>query len=153
MEPIRRIILLAIIAVVALTGCPGDKRSPEEQIRALVADAAQAAERKDVSSMVALISERYSDTQGQNRKALEGMLRLLFLRHESVHVYTRIQEIALLPSDRARLTVYAALASLPIAGEAQLRGDLYRFDLELVRENRKWRVISAAWQPADISGP
>lgn len=156
---VRRIGLLALIATLVLAGCRGERETPEGQVRATIQGAVTAAERKDLGTLRDLISARYTDDQGQNKQAVENLLRLHFLRNESVYLYARIQSVMLPQPDQARAAVLVAMAGVPIASEADLpalRADLHRFDVELGHEGKVWRVQRASWrraEPGEFLGP
>jgi hypothetical protein len=158
-SPSCRRAALALAAALLLGGCRGAPDDPEAQVRALVRDAVAAAERKDVGALRAMVSERYADDQGQDKRAVEALLRLHFLRNQSIHLYTRIRSVELAPPDRAQASVLVAMAGVPIASEEQLpgvRADLHRFELELAREDGAWRVQRAAWrrtEPGEFLNP
>ena len=101
-----------------------------------------------------LIADDYSDAQGHDRKAMENLIRLHVLRHQSVHLFTRIRDIVLTDPDHATVSVAAALAGRPVASTDQLIGlnaDLYRFDFTLIRRGRDdWQVLHAAWERAKL---
>lgn len=154
-RPARRGAIVALLAALLLcAACSSPRTSQEEQVRALIRNAAAAAERKDLGALRELVSERYADDQGQNKRGVEGLLRLQFLRNQSVHLYTRIQSVTLPMPDRARAAVLVAMAGVPIASEADLpalRADLHRFELDLQREDGAWRVARATWYRAELA--
>jgi hypothetical protein len=143
----------AIFLVAAVLGaCPGPPEGPESQVRALLAEAEAAAEAKDAGALKRLVSERYADEDGHDRQAIAGLLTYTFLRHQSVHLLTRIRAIAFPEPGRGTATVFVAMAGTPISGTdalTRVRADLYRFDFELADEgDGAWRVTRAAWRPA-----
>jgi hypothetical protein len=148
--------LVVVGLVVSLGGCSGEAESPEARVRALIERAEQAAEHKEGRVLRGLVADAYLDAEGRDKRAVEGVLRLVLLRHEAIHLLTRISEIALPAPGRARAVVYVAMAGRPIAGPAQLaalRASLWRFELDLIEEDGDWRVASAAWrraEPADF---
>lgn len=134
--------------------CSSKENSPEAQIRALIEQAQSATEKKDAGALRRLVSEKYSDSQGQDKKAIEAILRYYFLRNESIHLLTRVQEISFSQSDIAHTVVVVAMAGQPIPVAEQLervRADLHRFEITWARENRQWRVIRAEWRRAEFS--
>ena len=136
-----------------LAACSRDSSSPEAEIRALVAQAQTAAEARDVRGLRALVAEDYADAQGHDRKAVENLIRLHILRNQSIHLFTRLGDIAFPQPDRATVSVAAAMAGRPLASAGELVGvnaDLYRFDLELIRRGGEWQVQRAAWKPARL---
>ena len=144
---------LFVWAMIALAACSRDSGSPEAEIRALVVRAQTAAEARDVRDLRALVADDYADAQGHDRKAVENLIRLHVLRNQSIHLLTRIRDIAFPQPDRAAVSVAAAMAGRPVASTGELVGvnaDLYRFDLELIRRDGKWQVQRAAWEPAHL---
>jgi hypothetical protein len=138
----------------ALAACSPPTDSPEAEVRALVAQARAAAEARNVRDLRALIADEYADAHGHDRKAVENLIRLYILRNHSMHMLTRIRGITFPEPDRATVSVAAAMAGRPVARADDLVGltaDLYRFDLELVRQGRgEWRVSGAAWGTARL---
>jgi hypothetical protein len=148
-----RIGLLGFVVAMLLTGCRSERVSPEDQVRTLINSAATAAEQKSLGTLRDMISEKYADDQGQNKRTVEGLLRLHFLRNETVHLYAHIQSVTLPQPDRAQATVLVAMAGVPIASAQELpllRADLHRFEIDFARENKTWRVQRAAWQRAEL---
>lgn len=145
--------LLGLIAAMLLPGCHGGRESPEAQVRALIKSAVTAAEQKRTGTLRGMISDGYADDQGQDKRAIEGLLRLHFLRNESLHLYAHIQSVTLPQPDRARATVLVAMAGVPIASAQELpavRADLHRFEIDFVREDNSWRAQRAAWRRAEL---
>ena len=142
-----------LILTLLLIACSRDATPPEVQIRTLVANAQSAAEARDAPGLRALIADDYTDAQGNDRKAMENLIRLHILRNQSIHLFTRIHAIAFPQPDHATVRVAAAMAGRPVANAGELVGmnaNLYRFDLELVRRGGDWRVQRAAWEPARL---
>jgi hypothetical protein len=151
----RRGMTMLLFFCVALAGaCSGDRDSPEAQVRALLAQGEAAAEKKEASVLRRMISEKYSDSQGQDKKIVESILRYYFLRHESIHLFTRIQQITIPQTDAAQATVMVAMAGQPIADAKdfeRLNADLHRFEITLAKENGEWKVTRAEWRRAEFA--
>lgn len=144
--------LLAGALLLGLGGGCSRTDTPEQRVRALIAQAEDAAERKEIRTLRGYVSERYRDEAGRDRRAVEGILRLYLLRNERLHLLTRIERVTVMPPDRAEAVVYVAMAARPIANAAELAGfraDLYRFEVEFSQEDGEWRVERAAWRPAE----
>lgn len=146
---------LALALILALTACGGPPESPETEIRALVAKAQTAAEERNARELRSLIAEDYIDAHGHDHKAIERLIRLHVFRNQSIHVLTRIQTIEFPEPERALVIVMAALAGRPVTSADELAGlnaDLYRFNLELIRQGRDdWLVKHAAWERAQLT--
>jgi hypothetical protein len=148
----RRRALLAVFTFQALAACPAEPDSPEAQVRALFALAETAAEEKDAGALKELISEHYTDDGGRDRQAIAGMLSFHFLRHQTIHLLTRVHAIGFPEATRAAATIFVAMGGTPILvvdDLARVRADLYRFDFDLADEgDGDWRVTRAAWRRA-----
>ncbi|MEK7303590.1 MAG: hypothetical protein AAB174_00910 [Pseudomonadota bacterium] len=145
--------MLGLVVAMLLPGCRGERASPEAEVRALINSTVTAAEQKSIGTLKDSISEKYADDQGQNKRAVEGLLRLHFLRNETVYLYAHIQSVTLPQPERAQATVLVAMAGVPIASAQELpmlRADLHRFEIDFVRENKTWRVQRAAWRRAEL---
>ena len=143
---------LAALASLALAACSAQPDSPDAQVRALFAMAEAAAEEKDAGALKELVSEHYADDGGHDRQAIAGLLTFHFLRHQTIHLLTRIHAIGFPEPTRAATTTFVAMAGTPILivdDLARVRADLYRFDFELADEgDGDWRVTRAAWRRA-----
>ena len=145
--------LLGLVAAMLLPGCRSERPSPEAEVRTLINSAAKAAEQKSIGTLRESISEKYADEQGQDKRAIENLLRLHFLRNESVHLFAHIQSVTLPQPDRAQAIVLVAMAGVPIASAQELpalRADLHRFEIDFAREGKTWRVQRAAWRRAEL---
>lgn len=134
------------------TSC--DRGDPEAQLRALIERSETAVEKKETAVLRQSISEKYSDSQGQDKKAVEALLRYYFLRNESIHLLTRLQQMSFPGPETAQAVVMVAMAGQPIrdAGELErLRADLHRFELSFARENGEWKLTRAEWRRAEFA--
>lgn len=144
---------VALLVALLTAGCGGEPESPEAQVRAQITRAVEAAEAKDVGALRAMVSDRYSDPDGRDKRAVEAILRLHFLRNQSVHLYTRVQSVTVSKPDRAEASVLVAMAGVPITSEVELpalRADLHRFDIDFALEDDTWRVERAVWSRAEL---
>ncbi len=144
---------LALLALAAALACGGDPLSPEEQVRAVVAQFEEAAARRDIGMALDLVSESYRDSSGRDRQAVKGLVAGYFLRNEAIYVISRIRSLELDPSGTsATLVAVSALTGAPVADPGELAGlaaDLYRFEIDVALEDDDtWRVTRADWRPA-----
>lgn len=145
------LLFIAALLCLALLACDRPRGAPEEEIHRLIDAAESAAESRDLDTLSGFISDDYADERGLDRGALRKTLRVVFLRHRSIHLVSRVREIRFPRPDEARVSVLLAFASRPLPSEAPLRlnADIYHFDLELVDEGRgSWRLTQASWRPA-----
>jgi len=148
-------VLVFLLPVAFFTGaCSSGWDSPEAQVRALLARGEAAAEKKESGVLRQMISEKYSDSQGQDKKAVEAVLRYYFLRNQSIHLFTRIRQISFPQPDLAQADVMVAMTGQPISDAEELerlRADLHRFEITLARESGEWKVMRAEWRRAEFA--
>lgn len=80
-----------------------------------------------------------------------GIVAFHFLQNRGIHLLTRVSEVAVAPPGEARAVAFVAMAGTPIDSAATLadvRADLWRFDVTLREEDGEWRVVRADWRPA-----
>jgi hypothetical protein len=132
-----------------LAAC-GRERSPEDEIRDVVTAAEKGAEARDLSEVMALVSDRYSDLQGQDKAAVRELMRGYFLINQSIHLLTRAGDIRFETDDiaTARVSVGMLGRQDDSAGDWSLAADVYEFDLRFLREDEAWRLQSATWRRA-----
>ena len=146
--------MLPALVLSLVISCSSEPHTPEAQVRALLKQGEAAAEKKESRVLRELISEKYSDSEGQDKKAVEAILRYYFLRNETIHLFTRVQSITFPEPSRAQAVVLVAMAGQPIPDAQQLErlhADLHRFDITLAREDKEWKVIRAEWRRAEFS--
>lgn len=137
-----------------LVSCSAERDTPEAQVRALLQQGKAAAEKRESAALRRMISDKYADNEGRDKKAVEAVLRYYFLRNESIHLLTRIRQISFPNPGIAQLDVIVAMTGQPIADAGQLerlRADLHRFEITLVDENKEWKVIRAEWRRAEFA--
>jgi len=135
--------LALLLAATLAAGCGAE--DPEADIRALLAQAEDAAEARDAGFFGALLGDAYRDTRGNGRDEAMRMLRGYFLANQRIEIVSRVDEVVLEGSDAARAVVHAGMVGQR-AGAGMLAGvdgDLYRFELELVNDGADWRIIGA----------
>jgi hypothetical protein len=135
---------LLAAALLALAACGADRTPPEEALRAWVAAAELAAEARERGVLVEMISADYADARGNDRAALDRMLRLWFLRQSDIALLTKIDSIELYKDTAAQisLTVGMAATNSNVFG---LSADAYRFEFDMVLDDDEWFLIGARW--------
>ncbi len=141
----RRLFLAAV--VVTIVAC-GEKSSPEQQVRAVIAEAERSAEARDLSAAMHLVSDEYSDRGGRDKSQLRDFLRGYFVLNQSIHLLTRVEAVEFPAEELARAKVTVGMLGTR-GGESEdwsLAADVYEFDVELVREGSEWRLLHAEWK-------
>jgi hypothetical protein len=142
--------MLLAVWVVMMAGC-ADRSTPEDEIRAFIAAGEEAAEAKDILTLRDMVSAEYRDQRRRDKRELVRLITGYFLRHESIHLVTRIDEIRLEDTERAQVNFYLGAAGQAVSdfdALISLRAEIYRIELVVVREEGEWRARSARWSRA-----
>jgi len=137
-------ILLLVLASLAVVSCGGSVHDPEAELRAWVNTAEARAEDKDRRGLLAMISEGYADGRGNDREQIGNMLRVYFLRQESVAILTSIDEITLMGDTAAQVSVTVGMAGTD-ASALGMRANAYNFEFELEKPDDDWLLLGARW--------
>lgn len=140
-------LLAALLALVLATAC-APRSSPEQQVRAAIAAAEAAAEARDLSDVMALVSEEYADDAGRDREQVRNFMRGWLVLNQSVNLLTRIESLEF-PAERlARVRVRVGMLGRRGAAEDwSLAAELHEIEAELVLEGGEWRVRRARLAP------
>ena len=136
--------LLMFCTLLALTACGDEPESPEAEIRAWVATGQRLAEEKDRGALVDMISPDYRDSRGNERDDIENLFRIYFLRQNHIELFTRINEIRVFGATAAELDLTVGMAGTN-DGVLGFSADAYNFEMELIREDDDWLLISGRW--------
>ncbi len=134
----------ALLLWLLVSACGGPRGTPEEALRAWVERAERAAGEKDRGTIVDMISPSYADARGNDREAVDRMLRVWFLRQRDIALLTTINDITVRGESAALVDVTAGMAGTN-SGTFGFRADAYRFELELEVHDGEWLLIGARW--------
>ncbi len=139
-----RILIFSLICAF-LTGCGGGPEAgPEEAVRAWVDAAETIAEDKDRRGLLAMISENYADSRGNDYVQINSLFRFYFLRQKSVVLFTSIDDIVVMGDTAAKVTLTVGMAGTD-SSALGVRADAYKFELELENTDDDWLLIGARW--------
>jgi len=131
-------------AALLVAACGGGE-SPEAQVREVVATAESAAEARDLSALMDLVSQSYSDDEGRTRDELRHYVHGYLIANQSIHLITRVDRIEFPYRDMARVEL--TLGSLGReAGEAasfDLAANVEHLALEMQLDDEEWKVTRA----------
>jgi hypothetical protein len=141
-----------LLALTSLVAC-GDRESPENRLRARIAQAETAVKAKDMDTLKDFIAAGYADADGRDQRGVQRLLLGYFLRQQTIHLLVRIPQIELPTADQATTRLLVAMAGRPVTTAEELdrlQADLYRFDLDWVHNGTDWQVIRGHWQRASL---
>ncbi len=143
-----RTIAAALLLALLASAC-GSRETPESQVRAVVARGEEAAEARDLSGLMDLVSPKYQDGQGAGREDLKQYLRGYLVTHQSIHLVVKVDSVEFPYKDMAKVSVtLGTLGRDAAASTFDLAGDVYDVDLELQLDDGDWRVTRARWHSA-----
>ena len=137
-------LMLSATFLCALVACGDPPTPPEEAVRAWVAEGQRLAEEKDRNGMMDLISPAYADARGNEPDDIENMFRYYFLRQNSIKLLTKIDDIRVFGDDAAEVDLTIGMAGTN-DGTLGFSANAYNFEIELVRDNDDWLLISGRW--------
>jgi SnoaL-like domain len=133
--------------LLACAAC-GSAGTPEDQVRALVAEAESLAEARDAGELRSLVADDYADASGRDASEIRNLLHAWLVAHPSVNLLTSIDSIELEGTELARVQVTVGMLGREAKGDSDwdLAADVERLDIRLARDGGDWRVISAGRQ-------
>lgn len=137
-------LITVFVACALMTGCGGPTVGPEEALRQWIGEAEAAAERLDRRGLLAMVSENYADARGNDREAIDKLLRLYFLRQKSVELVMKVEDLTVIGESAAEILVTAAGVGTTTRAFG-INADGYRFALELEKDDGRWMLIGARW--------
>ncbi len=148
-RPIGKTCVHAPLFFLILTACSREP-SPEDRIREVIAAAEQGAEARDLSDVMALVSDGYADVRGHDKAAVRDLMRGYFLMNQSIHLLLRVEDIEFPSAHMATGRVTVGMLGRQDVGAADwsLAADIYEFDVRLLSEDGEWRLQSADWRRA-----
>ena len=147
MPALRNCLVAGAMAAVLLSGCGGEE-GPEQQLRAVVAEAEAAGEARSPRAVLKLLAPDFRAGDGADAATLERYLRGWFLAHPSVHLLTRVERLEVLADALAELDVTVAMLGSEADASFDLAADVYLVEPTLAREGDEWLVTRADWKPA-----
>ncbi|MEE8366496.1 MAG: hypothetical protein V3R76_11960 [Gammaproteobacteria bacterium] len=151
---IRKVLIFGILCITLLfQACSNDELSREDQIKLYIESGIKASENRSISDLAELIDENYLDQKGLNKERLTKLVRLYFFRHKNIYLFTKLDGIEFLADNEALVTLRVAMAGSVISDPSRLsslRAKIYKFELELVKEDA-WLLKRAKWQDASLS--
>ena len=136
-----------------LLDCSDKPTTPEDEIRLYLNTGVEAAESRNHGDLSDLIDDGYLDQKGMDKSQLLTLLRAYFFRHKNIYLFTKIRAITFPTDNEAMVTLHVAMAGSVISDAnalVNLRARMYRFELQLVKEN-EWLLRSAKWQIANMA--
>lgn len=154
----RRALFLLVFGAAMLTAVllwrglrPGP--TDEDQIRAIIHDAARAAEDKRIGDAVRGLSDRFQGQQGLDKATAKQFVAFQVLRGTWTSVSVVGEKIKV-EGDTARSIVDVVMSrsgkGTKLAELLPETASVHRFDFRWARERDGWKVITATWRPVTL---
>jgi hypothetical protein len=140
---IKKILVFPAICA-CLAACGSTESDPEAALRTWVANAELAAEEKDRRGLLAMISENYVDSRGNDHDRISKLLQAYFYHQQTISLLIAIDEISLLGDTAALLRLTVGMAGTN-GGMLGISADAYDFEFELEVVDDDWLLIGARW--------
>jgi hypothetical protein len=144
-------ISLIIMCTILLTAC--GTKTEEDQIRELMDEAGRHIEKKDLSSLMDLLSDDYSDFRERDKNQTRDMVRTYFDQFRGIVVHLLSTRIDNIDPPVAAIQTDAALSSGAAKALRKLvpvSTDNYRFKIKLIKKQDKWLIFYAEWKHIGI---
>jgi len=144
----KRALIIGWAALLILASCAHE--SEEARILKFMSRVGKLVEKKDQPGLLAVLTDDYTDFEGRDKKATEGLVGDYFRRRFGIVVHllhTKVGDIT--AEGGASLETDVVLSS---GGAEVLRkivrfaGDFYRFKLDLRKTPEGWRISRAEWE-------
>jgi hypothetical protein len=141
-------IIIFLTALLVLASCA--RESEEARILKFMNRVGKLVEKKDLSGLLTVLTDDYTDFEGRDKKATEALIGDYFRRRFGIvaHLlHTKVGDIT--AEGEASLKTDVVLSS---GGAEVLRkivrfaGDFYRFKLDLRKTPEGWRISRAEWE-------
>ena len=157
LRPYPILIGLVVVVVAAVIVVRGEPEDPETQIRWTLAQAAKAAQERDLGDLMDLVSEKF-EGKGMDRRTLKQYVFVQLQRGAWRRVFFVNTVVEVQPAGTsARVKTGAILASgenvKTVDDVAGTDAGSYRFDLTMeLEEGDTWRVTTAQYEPTPLQG-
>lgn len=136
--------LFLILTLFFITACDNDTQTPEQQIKAVIADIEQGIEERSLSQVMEHISDDYHDHKSRSKKDIKRYVQLQILRNQNITILSRVKSLDV-QNDIASVELSAAAAARGSElNIASVRADTHKASVVLKNDSGDWKVISAS---------
>lgn len=129
--------------------------SEEDKIKAIVNEAAEASQKKDIAGIRKHVSKTYRDQEGNDYDGIKGILIYHFLRDETISVFVRSVDVEIKGDTavvRANVIFVRGKEIKSISDIIPESASGYRFEVVFKKEEADWKAVSGQWQNVGMAG-
>ena len=139
--------MLVALSLIGSISC--SPRKDEDRIREMMKEAGRLIEKKDIPSLMSLLSDDYTDDKGRDKIQTGSMVQTYFQEFRGIVIHSLGTRIDELEEGAARIRTDAAISSGAAKALRKLvpvSTDNYRFRIELIKEQDRWLIRYAEWK-------
>lgn len=140
----RQMLAAGALLSLVLSGCGEPATSGEEEIRRWINDGHTEVEAKQRRALLQRVSPDYADAKGYDKDRLDKVLRVYFLRQNTIKLLVSIQDIRIFGETAAEVDLTVGFTGTNDRALG-FSASAYKFELELVRDDKEWQLIAARW--------
>lgn len=143
--------VLIITGFLLLLSCA--PKTDEDQIRELMKEAGRHIEKKDLSALMDLLTDDYTDFRRRDKTQTKDMVQTYFSQFRGIVVHILSTRFDAIAPQEASIQTDVALSSgaaRALRKWVPLSTDNYRFNIELVKEQNRWWIEYAEWKQIGI---
>ncbi|THB67147.1 MAG: hypothetical protein D6B27_05125 [Gammaproteobacteria bacterium] len=128
--------------------CSGNEISQEDQVRLWIKRGVEAVEKRDRNILLDMISEDYKDNAGRDKKDMEKMLFVYFLKNRKIYLFHHINEIVFSDDnpEYAMVKLQAAVTGRE-KRDNDIKGNLVYVEMSLKKDD-VWLLTAMSWKRA-----
>lgn len=141
---------ILILLVLLFSGCSG--KSEEDLLLETIEKIGEYAEDRDVDGILLYISDSYSDDDERTIENIEDLLAEYLEKYRGIVVNilgTKITELNPLDAAAEVETSFSSGAARIFRKAVRYSGRCFRFKVEFVKEDEKWKIKYASWDEVD----
>lgn len=142
-------LLILWLAILVVNSHCGKGKSEADRIEEMFAEIARQVEEENTANLVHYLSEDFSDFEDRTREDISDLVEQYFQRHQNIVFHLLSTKVIFIRGLEAEVEAEISLSS----GAAKMfrrlikfSGQLYRFNLELVKIQDDWKIAYAEWR-------
>jgi hypothetical protein len=139
-------VLITALAVLFVSCAP---KTDEDRIQELMKEAGKLIEKKDITSLLGLLSDEYIDYRGRDKTQTQDMAQTYFREFRGIVVHVLSTRIEGIDMNEATIQTDVALSSGAAKALRKLvpvSTDNYRFNIILIKKQDRWQIRYAGWK-------
>ena len=135
---------ITLVLALALGACSDE--SPEQAVRAQVAELQAAIDARDAGDIEALLAEDFVGNEGIDRRGARQLAAAVFLRHRQVAAKVGPVSVEL-RGEADAIATFSVLATGGSGGLLPEQGQVYQFQTGWRLVEGEWKLLNASWTP------